>query len=208
MKDAGVERDLSDNIRNIDLQQNTIDLRKVIIKEFHLEYQQLQDAAVQFGGFLQRHAITPYNDSALEYIDHQIDEEEKRIQAGRPAKKLIRLKAYRQEIEAQVRALKKALDQGDSLHVLDDDAIEKLTEDLYRMKHHGQMLRAIMTKNEKFLQKTYREKSYNAHAGSHWTRTVSSSTTNRGFFDQGQPAYPGSSPSSMPGSFPGTFPCV
>jgi GTPase SAR1 family protein len=186
VKDADVERDLSDSISNIDLQQKLIESRKVTIKEFNLEYQQVQDAAVQFGFFLKRHAITLYNDSALEYIDHQIDEEEKKIQAGGKTKKLVRLKESRQEIEAKIKALKKALDRGDNLHVLEDNAIKKLIGDLYEMKHYGPNLRDIMTKNEKFLQKTYRERSYNVHAGSHWTRrTVSSSTaTNQEFFDQ------------------------
>ncbi|KAK4239021.1 hypothetical protein C8A03DRAFT_32944 [Achaetomium macrosporum] len=74
-----VSRALIERATDIELQQQAIELRKTAIEEFKLEHAQVQEAAIQFGFFLQRHAIEPYNDATVEYVDHLINQEKLKI---------------------------------------------------------------------------------------------------------------------------------
>lgn len=198
--DKQTEQSLSAKTSDIDFRQRLIDGRNDLIKELNLEYQQIQDAAIQFGFFLKRHAITPYNDATLEYIDHQIDEEKENIKGEGMTEKLERLKCYRKEHQEKVAAVEKAISAGKKGGLLRDDGVKRLIDDLYHMKHYGEMLHDIIKKNEKGRQRTYREKSCNIHTGSHWTGGANGRIDDH-WEDVGQT---GSFPGFLPGSFPAT----
>lgn len=202
------EQMLNAKTSDIDAQQRLIDDRKTLIMELNLEYQQTQDAAIQFGFFLKRHAITPYNDATLEYVDHQIDEEQKKIKAGGTRQKLDKLQEYRQEHQEKVAAVEKAMSAGKAVDLLDDDGIKRLIDSLYQMQHYGNLLHDVIKKNEEGRQRIYREKSYNIQTGSHWAGGMNSQIDDSWENVGHTGTIPGSFPGSFPMSFPGAHPGV
>ena len=171
-RDEAVARDLADNATMMQLKQEAIRMKAEAIKGFQLEHNRVQTTAIQFGFFLKRHAITPYNDGTLEYIDMLIDQEKMKLQKGGKKNRdaLDALEKYRAEHLEKVRVLKKAMERGDESELLDDDGIRQAIDSLFGLPHFGEDLRAIFQNNERAAEMTYREKSFNVSAGSHWSR--------------------------------------
>jgi predicted GTPase/D-ribose pyranose/furanose isomerase RbsD len=164
-----VSRELIERATDIELQQQAIELRKTAIEEFKLEHAQVQEAAIQFGFFLQRHAIEPYNDATVEYVDHLIDQEKLKIKNGGKKDTLEMLKRYKAEHLQKVQALTQAMARGETDIVLDDQGVRQLVDSLYGLPHFGDDLKRIVRVNEKAAEATFREKSCNVTAGAHWT---------------------------------------
>lgn len=76
-------------------------------------------------------------------------------------------------ISKKVRVLKEAMERGDESELLDDDGIRQAIDSLFGLPHFGQDLRAIFQNNERAAEMTYREKSFNVSAGSHWCKSWS-----------------------------------
>ncbi|KAG5801143.1 hypothetical protein H9Q74_014360 [Fusarium xylarioides] len=111
-RDAAIDRDLTENAGVIQLKEEAIRMKKEAIQEFYLEYRQIEEAAIQFGFFLKRHAITPYNDATIEYLDMLIDQKRQKMQVGGSKhrhEKLQKQKAgYLQRVEVLEKAMKQA----------------------------------------------------------------------------------------------------
>ncbi|KAF3932854.1 hypothetical protein ABW19_dt0209947 [Dactylella cylindrospora] len=167
-RDRAVERDLGDNASKIQVQQEAIAMRENKITEFKLEYAQVQEAAIQFGFFLKRHAITPYNDATIEYLDVLIDQEKIKIAAGGDKKKLIKYQDYRRQHQEKVKILTEAMARGDNRKVLDDQGVHQTIKGLYGLPNFGADLKDMVMVNEKAAERCYRERTYNVSAGSHW----------------------------------------
>jgi hypothetical protein len=215
--DEAVNRDLIQNATDIQLQEQAIKMKQTAIEEFKLEHREVQEAAIQFGFFLKRHAITPYNDATLEYVDHLIDQEKIKIHSGGEKAALEKLKVYRAEHVEKVKILTKAMERGDTNEVLGDQGVRQLIDGLYGLPHFGEDLKKIVATNEKAAEATFREKSFNVSAGTHWNKPAyrkSCSTNRRNHNQHASPASYGSSfansgqrsfPGSIPGEFPGAF---
>ncbi|KAK3502480.1 hypothetical protein B0T13DRAFT_493894 [Neurospora crassa] len=167
-EDKNIAQDLIEEASKLELQQKAIDMRKEAVAEFKLEYAQVQEAAIQFGFFLKRHAIEPYNDATIEYVDHLINQERLKIKSGGKKDTLEMLEKYKAEHIQKVKVLTEALDRGDSDRVVDDQGVRQLVDSLYGLPHFGEDLRRIVTVNEKAAEGSFRERSYNVSAGSHW----------------------------------------
>ncbi|KAK3487538.1 uncharacterized protein B0T23DRAFT_363533 [Neurospora hispaniola] len=178
-KDKNIAQDLIERATRLELQQKAIDMRKEAVAEFKLEYAQVQEAAIQFGFFLKRHAIEPYNDATIEYVDHLINQERLKIKSGGKKDTLEMLEKYKAEHIQKVKVLTEAMDRGDSDRVVDDQGVRQLVDSLYGLPHFGEDLRRIVTVNEKAAEGSFRERSYNVSAGSHWKGTSKKLTVRR-----------------------------
>ncbi|KAK3294226.1 uncharacterized protein B0H64DRAFT_343451 [Chaetomium fimeti] len=165
-----VSRELIKHASDIELQQEAIRLRETAIAEFRLEHTQVQEAAIQFGFFLKRHAIEPYNDATVEYVDHLIQQEKLKIKSGGKKKALSMLEKYKAEHLQKVAALTQAMARGDTDLVLDDQGARQLVDSLYGLPHFGKDLQKIVQVNEMAADAVFREKSCNVSAGRHWDR--------------------------------------
>ncbi|KAK3687828.1 hypothetical protein B0T22DRAFT_510761 [Podospora appendiculata] len=168
-KDQDVSRDLVKNASDIELQKKAIEMKRTAIEEFQLEYDQVQEAAIQFGFFIKQHAIEPYNDATVEYVDHLISQERLKIQSGGKKDSLEMLEKYKAEHIQKVQALTKAMESGDRDQLLDEKGIRQMIDSIYGLPHFGKDLKNIVMTNEKAADAIFRERSYNLSAGSHWS---------------------------------------
>ncbi|KAI8721659.1 G domain-containing protein [Fusarium sp. LHS14.1] len=208
-RDAATDRDLIKNADNIQLREEAIRMKKEAIEEFKLEHQQVQEAAIQFGFFLKRHAITPYNDATIEYIDMLIDQERQKMKAGGSKQRRGKLEKEKAEYLQRVEVLEKAMQQGDESKLLDDAGVAQLVESLYGLPHFGDDLRNIVNIQERAAESTYRERSCNVSGGAHFHRKRQGNQTRT---NKQRNAHLGEGPSApmkltsayepIPGSFP------
>ncbi|EAQ87497.1 hypothetical protein CHGG_04116 [Chaetomium globosum CBS 148.51] len=187
-----VSKELIKHASDIELQQEAIRLRETAIAEFKVEHAQVQEAAIQFGFFLKRHAIEPYNDATIEYVDHLIQQEKLKVKSGGKKQTLSILEKYKAEHLQKVEALTRAMARGDIDIVLDDQGARQLVDSLYGLPHFGKDLQKIVQVNEMAADAVFREKSCNVSAGQHWGRKER--PRNRPRSVRGQPDKPSSSP--------------
>lgn len=169
-KDEAVNKTLLKNASDIELQQEAIQMRKTAIEEFQIEYKQVQNAAIHFGFFLKRHAIEPYNDATVEYVDHLIHQERMKIKNGGRTDELGRLEKYKSEHLERVAILTKAMESGNTTQMLDDLGVTQLVTGLYGLPHFGADLKRIVENNERVVDAAFREKTCNVSAGVNWTK--------------------------------------
>ncbi|KAL0472526.1 hypothetical protein QR685DRAFT_586599 [Neurospora intermedia] len=168
-QDKTVANDLLKRGTELELKQKAIDIKKKAIEEYKLEYAQVQEATIQFGFFLKRHAIEPYNDATVEYVDHLINQERLKIDSGGRKDALENLEKYKAEHLEKVEALSKAIASGDTdYQLLDDQGVRDQVDRLYSLPHFGEDLQRIVKVNEKAVEASFREKSYNISLGIHW----------------------------------------
>ncbi|KAJ3533254.1 hypothetical protein NM208_g8070 [Fusarium decemcellulare] len=208
-RDAATDRDLSKNADNIQLREEAIRMKKEAIEEFKLEHRQVQEAAIQFGFFLKRHAITPYNDATIEYIDMLIDQERQKMKVGGSDQRRRKLEKEKAEYLQRVEVLEKAMKQGDESKLLDDKGVAQLVDSLYGLPRFGNDLRNIVKSQEIAAESTYRERACNISGGTHFRRRRERNQTRtdgRRNADLGEgPSAPVKTISSyepIPGSFP------
>ncbi|SPJ78523.1 uncharacterized protein FTOL_06912 [Fusarium torulosum] len=202
-RDKAIDEDLSKNADKIQLREEAIRMKKEAIEEFKLEHRQVQEAAIQFGFFLQRHAITPYNDATVEYLDMLIDQERQKMKVGGSDQRNRKLKKEKAEYLQKVEVLEKAMKQGDESKLLDDAGVAQLVDSLYGLPQFGADLRNIVNIQEKAADATYRERSYNVTGGARFHRRQEPRTENQHL--GGSPSAPMKTFSSfepIPGSFP------
>ena len=106
------------------------------------EQRQITEASAQFAMFLKSNAITPYNDSMVEYLELNINVEKKRPEGG-DRNIVDGLEKLRDDYENIFQTLD-ATETGGSATGLTPADIRRLIDGLYGMKHIGQMLKDIM----------------------------------------------------------------
>jgi hypothetical protein len=191
------------------LKEEAIRMKKRAIAKFEIGIHQIQEAGIQFGVFLKRHAIGVYNDTILEYLEHLIYQEKLKIQNGGMKRALETLEKHKREYLEKVKTLQEAIARKDDGQVLDDQGVLQLIRTLYGLPHFGKDLKKIVAANEKAAEATYREKSSNVSAGAHWDRQKTSKgkhPKNKSSAYYANSYHQDSCSDSIPGSFPGTFP--
>ncbi|KAH0565816.1 hypothetical protein GP486_000785 [Trichoglossum hirsutum] len=219
-QDKDVDKDLIANASNIKLKEEAIRMKRTAIAEFKIELNQIQEAGIQFGFFLKRHAIGVYNDATLDYLEHLIHQERLKVQNGGTKKALETLEKHKREHLEKVKTLQEAIARKDDGQVLDDQGVLQLIRTLYGLPNFGEDLKKIVAANEKAAEATYREKSFNFSAGAHWNgqKTTKkkqlknqqdynySNHPNQPSAHYADPYHQDFRSDSIPGSFPGTFP--
>ncbi|KAH7159640.1 hypothetical protein B0J13DRAFT_519096 [Dactylonectria estremocensis] len=169
-RDEAVDKNPTANTTDIQVKEEAIRWKESAIEEYKLEHAQVQEAAIQFGIFLKRHAIAPYNDMTLEYIDMQLDQENKKIQNGGNLEKRESLRKSRAEHVQKVAVLEKTMQKGDNTPILDDADVKQLITTLYGLPYFGKDLQGIVVTNENAVEATHQEKSSSISTGPHWNR--------------------------------------
>ena len=160
VQDEAIVEQLAKNASDITLKETAIQTVKKKIEESDYEYKEIQNAAVRFGVFLQKHSITPYNDAMEEYLNHLIKEEKGKVFAGGRQDRLENLERHLGEHVEQRKVLKDNISSGSKDELLDEAGVEDLVEHLYRLKHWGKNLRDIKNNAEADYLAEYREKPY------------------------------------------------
>lgn len=176
MKDPSVERALESNATQRQKQEAAIASKKKFVEELELELKTIRDAAAQFSIFLARNAIVPINDATLEYLTHQIKQEQGKIQAGGSRDKCDRLTEYQRRYEQEVATLKKYMERGENHKLLDQTGVENLVKHLCSLQHYGTQFRQVKEVMDDSHVVVMREKSYTMKAKSHWTHGSSVKT--------------------------------
>lgn len=173
VEDEGIKEQLAKNASDITLKETAIQNLKNKIQESDYEYREIRDAAVRFGEFLQKHAITTYNDAMEEYLNHLIKQEKGKVNAGGSRERLESLERHLSEHLEQRKILRDNISSGSTDELLDEAGVEALVDHLYRLKHWGKNLREIKDKAEADYLAEYREKPY--RPGKHSSSSSSAS---------------------------------
>ena len=137
--------------------EEAIRLRQERVKQYRAERDIIQKAAGQFAVFLKRSSIKPWNDSKLEYLDHLIDEETGKVQAGGSDKRLKDLRADRQQHAEEIDVLERYAQEGQTSKLLDQEGIKKTIDELYSLKLTGADLKKV-AKQLEIIQNSANEK--------------------------------------------------
>jgi GTPase SAR1 family protein len=166
--DTEIERQLRANADDVTLKQTAISEHKQMIEEYRREHEQIRKAGVQFGAFLKKHSITPYNDATLAYLDFLIKEEKAKIQAGGNRKKLQALEEDRQKHEEEIKILTENMQNDANCQPLDEEGVDLLVKQLYNLKHFGNNLKSVKHTIAAAHQATYREMPYRVKSNGSW----------------------------------------
>jgi hypothetical protein len=112
------------------------------IQELEYERNQIMEASAQFGLFLKKNSLLPYNDAMLGYLDYIIKQEKEKAAVSKDNTQVEAMVDLKLRYEHEVQALKK------SLNVLNDESLstrcqEDIIQHLYQMKHFGDNLKGI-----------------------------------------------------------------
>ena len=160
VEDPEVEKQVRANADDVTLRETAINSLKFQIQEYREEQALIRKAAVQFGWFLRKNSITPYNDALLAYLDHLIKEEEAKVQAGGNRKRLDALQEDRIKHEEEIQILKDNLlrDPDDpSCRPLTQQDVNHKVQELYHLKHVGKNLEGVIKSISAAHEATYRE---------------------------------------------------
>ena len=158
--DTEAERLFLLNESDIVVKQAALEQAETVIEEYRAEHAKIQEAAARFGIFLKKHAITPYNDATLEYLDMLIDEEKQKSLVSRKKVKLKALRNSRATHVELVKTLESSMAVRDGAAQLDEAGVEALVQSLYDLEHFGQMLRDVKEGVVKAYEATYRERPF------------------------------------------------
>ncbi|KAL9046330.1 MAG: hypothetical protein Q9214_000810 [Letrouitia sp. 1 TL-2023] len=172
VQDEAIVEQLAKNASDIILKETAIQNVKKKIEESDYEYKEIQNAAVKFGVFLQKHSITPYNDAMEEYLNHLIKEEKGKVFAGGRQDRLENLERHLSEHVEQRKVLKDNISGGSTDELLDEAGVEDLVDHLYRLKHWGKNLRDIKNNAEADFLAEYREKPYRPGKNSRYSHST------------------------------------
>jgi len=144
--DEAVRQRSQDNASSVEMMIQAIRSREELIQNYKSERLKIQKAAGHFAVFLKRSAITTYNDSTLEYLDHLIDEEKAKAQAGGSTERLEGLRADRQRHEEEVRTLERYAKTDRGRKTFDEVTTKSVIEGLFALKLSGSNLRDSASK--------------------------------------------------------------
>ncbi|EEU42912.1 uncharacterized protein NECHADRAFT_47318 [Fusarium vanettenii 77-13-4] len=167
IKDKEIGRLLEINASDVKLREAaSINLEKRIF-EYRYELHKMQEARALFFVFLSKNAMTPINDSTVEYLDMLIHDEESKVESGRQLgfpvdKNKETLKNLRRDRQAHL-DLVEAYQQNThrvSDQQLTGKGIDDLVKSLYSLKHFGQNLKSLENTITSSHRATYRERPF------------------------------------------------
>ena len=125
-------------------------------EELREEQHEITDICAQFGCYLKKNAITPYNDQIDAHIEMLINQEESK--PDRDQRAIDNLVAMRRKYSEKKRVITEAMKRPD-LHDVDfissPEKVDELKKTLFQLKHNGETLRNIFYKIQR-VQSEYR----------------------------------------------------
>lgn len=178
VEDEAVSTRLRENATGLEVMETALKSRQERIKKYEEERRILQKAAGQFAVFLKNNSIKPYNDSKLEYLDHLIEEEKGKVQAGGSRKKLDDFTADRKQHQEEIGTLLEYSKVGASDKLLDQIGINDLVKQLFALELSGKDLQNVASQLEDMQKKTAEKAKASAvHASSRLAKRGKRSAT-------------------------------
>jgi hypothetical protein len=146
--DEMVSKRLTENGTHVEVMETALASRQKRIQKYEEERCTLQKAAGQFAVFLKNSSIKPYNDSKLEYLDHLIEEEKGKVQAGGSRKRLDDFTADRRQHVEETRTLREYFKAGANDKLLDQEGIDNLVQEIFTLDLTGDDLRKVANQLE------------------------------------------------------------
>lgn len=166
VEDVGIAQQVKENVSDITLRNAAMTQRRLLIKEYESEHDQIQEAAAKFGLWLKGNSIAPYNDATLAYLDVLIKEEEAKARAGYSDDKLQSLREDYRKHEELIKVLERSMTHDANYRPLDPGGVALLAQNLYQLKHFGKMLENVKLTTTAAHEATYRELPYHVHSKS------------------------------------------
>lgn len=168
VKDSEIEKKLRVHADDVTLRQTAITELEKVTEEYRAEHKQIQEAAAQFGIFLKKHSITPYNDKTLAYLDFMIKEERAKVEAGGNRKKLDGLEEDRRKHVETVEILTLNMENNAKCQPLTEEGADQQVKQLYDLKHFGKNLKAVKQTIASAHEATYRERPFRIGGKGPW----------------------------------------
>lgn len=143
------------------------------IAELRQEHQFIQEAAAKFSIYMKNHSITHYNDATIEYMEQLIRDERSKLRAGETRNRLDRLERDKAQYETYVTTMEAGKVSIGSRHQasatdLDERGVALLVQQLYNLKHYGQMLKNISKVVGNAYAANFRERPHRIHGKRFW----------------------------------------
>ncbi|RYP21571.1 hypothetical protein DL765_002207 [Monosporascus sp. GIB2] len=138
------------------------------LAEHRKELEEIRNAASQFGLFLKRNSITPYNDAMISYLDVLIKDERNLIgfhtsQGDALPENKNRLKGLeksKSEYQARIKVLEDQMTSPGNIELLDEQGVEDMVEKLYSLPRWGSRLKGIRQVVEWSKAENFREQQF------------------------------------------------
>ena len=125
------------------------------IGEFQKEHDDILQMSAQFGAFLKKNAIIPYNDAVADYLDFYINEEAQKDDRVRNSFKIEKLRRSKASYEQERTILDKTL-SGElkaAGRIPTTEEVKGMIDSLFKLKHFGKGIKGVfnsLEKGEKF----------------------------------------------------------
>ena len=159
VEDVIIRQLLDSTMSDVDKRAHAVSVREMVIDEYRNEQMQIDIAGAKFGFYLKHNSITPYNDARVQYIQHQIKQEENKLRAmsgvtrsyfdqdaRRATKEMIKslentMAAYREYDRMLEESVKNSSNLNGYITPLSGpDDIEQEVQRLYALEHFGKDL--------------------------------------------------------------------
>lgn len=171
VKDPTVQDELNKSKTMLDAQQTAIQSLQDQIDEHQKELEEIRNAASQFGIFLKKNSIAPYNDAMIAYLDGLIKEERNLIGFSKSSgialpeneKRLEGLEKSKDEYVVRIKLLEDQMAVSEDVELLDDQGVDDMVNKLYSLPQWGsrlQKMREVVewSKSENFREQQFRPK--------------------------------------------------
>jgi GTPase SAR1 family protein len=116
------------------------------VNQFKKEHDNILQMSAQFGAYLKKNAIIPYNDAVADYLDFYINEEAQKDAKLRDASKLQKMRDSKANYEQQKSILDEALkEEVASDKIPSTEEVKVMTEKLFKMDHFGRDIKKVFT---------------------------------------------------------------
>ena len=158
--DTAIEQKLKTHANDVTLRETALSQHEQRIAEYKRERETIRDAAAKFGVFLRKFSLAPYNDALIAYLDYLIKEEQIKVQAGGNNKRLLSLTEERHKHTEAIEVITRNMNSKANWDDLREGAIDRLVQQLYKLKHFGMTLKNMKQGIATAHQATYREIPY------------------------------------------------
>lgn len=158
--DTAIEQKLKTHANDVTLRETALTQHEQRIAEYKQEREIIRDAAAKFGVFLRKFSLAPYNDALIAYLDYLIKEEQLKVQAGGNDKRLRSLNEERHKHTEAIEVITRNMNSKANWDDLREGAIDRMVQQLYKLKHFGTTLKNMKQSIATAHQATYREIPY------------------------------------------------
>ncbi|KAL8834143.1 MAG: hypothetical protein Q9170_003890 [Blastenia crenularia] len=163
--DTAIEQKLKAHANDVTLRMTALTQHEQRISDYKQEREIIRDAAAKFGVFLHKFSLAPYNDALIAYLDYRIKDEQIKVQAGGNNKRLLSLTEERHKHTEAIEVITRNMNSQANWDDLREGAIDRIVQQLYKLKHFGTTLKDMRQGIATAHQATYREIPYTVRRG-------------------------------------------